>query len=165
MNFLFNSDIMHGGGFWTITEGLIFSLLYLGVMGALWYVYYIKFEDKPGFAKAPNDNTWNWIYKFSTVGIIAIIAFFIFFIGWKKVEPSENPTNEEAQNCFKSIITSNSSWERISYYGITPLAWLTTGFLAALVASKTSKEDIDELYNRGKAAVDAVKTEPTPKTK
>jgi hypothetical protein len=157
MDFLFNSDIiMHGGAFSTKAYAFMLGLLYLGVMGALWYVYYVKFEDRPGFAKAPDNNTWNWIYKLSVAGIIALITFLIIFIGFNKMNPEDKtPAIDTDVNCFKLTITGTSGWERFSHYFLTPLAWLSAGFLSALIADKTTQEDIDELVDTGKKKITA----------
>jgi hypothetical protein len=147
MDFLFNSNIMHGGdGFGNNLQGLLFALLYGGVMYCLWYVYFIKFENRYGFARDSESGGNDLAYKIGAIGIIAVIAILIFLGGWLRPDPHAKvqvvqQTDQDGGG--------HPIWRKLSKWLITPLAWLSTGFLAALVVSKTTLEDIAELqqYN------------------
>ncbi len=172
MDFLTDDSIMHGGGGIQVTQGLIFTLLYLAVMCSLWYVYYIKFENRPGFAKniiKENDSDSSFLaggYKITVLLIIAIIAFFIFFVGWKKTGLITETTEQDKKDnaCYNNTITGKGLWEQISHYSIVPISWLSAGFLASLVVSQTTVKDLQEATDRIDAGLNAANADPMRKT-
>jgi hypothetical protein len=174
MDFLFSSDIMHGGDGWKNNlTGLFYALLYLAVMCALWYVYYIKFEDRPGWAKngkkTSEEVTLFWVYKISALGIIALIALLIFLAGWNRPNPSDPKTQAAAAAAALALQQEQhggvySGWVTASRRVITPLTWLSTGFLGALVVSQTTIKDLMELNERKNNAVGGFNADPSPKT-
>jgi len=173
MDFLFSSDIMHGGDGWKNNlTGLFYALLYLAVMCALWYVYYIKFEDRPGWAKneqkTSEEVTLFWVYKISALGIIALIALLILLAGLKRPDPHSK--TEQAAVAAAALIQQQHTggghpgWVTASRRVITPLTWLSTGFLGALVVSQTTIKDLMELNERKNNAVGGFNANPSPKT-
>ena len=167
MDFLFSRDIMHGGDGWKNNmTGLFYALLYLAVMCSLWYVYYIKFENRPGFAKNEQKDskevTLFWVYKISALGIIALIALLIFLAGWNR--PIKEVVLVPSGSLGIGGGVGHPDWITASRRIITPLTWLSTGFLAALVVSQTTVKDLMELNERRKNAWEGANADPTPKT-